>query len=107
MLFYLLKDSNEPLWDECTNHSKLLVIAKVFTIKLNYRSSKVNYDTIIEWMKIILPEGMSLFLPSNASKFITYTIISLKRIIQELIGYPYYKSNLGVVFRLFKMATVN
>ena len=25
--FDLLKDSNEPLWDECTNHSKLSVIA--------------------------------------------------------------------------------
>jgi len=25
--FYLLKDFNEPLWDGCTNHSKLLVIA--------------------------------------------------------------------------------
>jgi hypothetical protein len=25
--YYLLKDSNELLWDECTNHSKLLVIA--------------------------------------------------------------------------------
>ena len=25
--FYLLKDSNERLWDGCTNHSKLLFVA--------------------------------------------------------------------------------
>ena len=27
MFFYLLKDSDEPLWDGCTNHNKLLVVA--------------------------------------------------------------------------------
>jgi hypothetical protein len=32
---------------------------------------------------------MFLFLPSNASKFITYTLFSLEMIVQELIGYPY------------------
>ena len=31
--FYLLKGSDEPLWDGCINHGKLLVIAHVFTIK--------------------------------------------------------------------------
>jgi hypothetical protein len=31
--FDLLKDSNEPLWDGCTNHNKLSAIAEVFTIK--------------------------------------------------------------------------
>jgi hypothetical protein len=25
-VFYLLKDSDEPLWDGCTNHNKLLVV---------------------------------------------------------------------------------
>jgi len=45
--YYLLKDSNEPLWDECTNHNKLLVIAQVFTIKSNYGLSKANHNTII------------------------------------------------------------
>jgi hypothetical protein len=25
--FYLLKDSDKPLWDGCTNHNKLLVVA--------------------------------------------------------------------------------
>jgi hypothetical protein len=34
--FDLLKDSNEPLWDGCTNHSKLLRVAQVFTIKLDH-----------------------------------------------------------------------
>jgi hypothetical protein len=27
MFFYLLKDSDEPLWDGCTNHGKLSVVA--------------------------------------------------------------------------------
>ena len=46
--FYLFKDSNEPLWDGYTNHSKLLVIAQVFTIKLDNGLSEVGYDRIIE-----------------------------------------------------------
>jgi hypothetical protein len=25
--FYLLKDYDEPLWDGCTNHSKLSIVA--------------------------------------------------------------------------------
>ena len=29
--FDLLKDSDKPLWDSCTNHSKLLVVAHVST----------------------------------------------------------------------------
>jgi hypothetical protein len=32
---------------------------------------------------------MSLFLPSNASKFITHTLFPLEMIVQELIGYQY------------------
>jgi hypothetical protein len=34
--FDLLKDSDEPLWDGCTNHCKLSAVAQVFTIKSNY-----------------------------------------------------------------------
>jgi len=52
----MLKDSDKPLWDGCTNHSKLSVIAQVFTIKSNYRLSEDGYDRIIEWAKSILPE---------------------------------------------------
>ena len=32
---------------------------------------------------------ISLFLPNNVSKFITHTPLSLERIVQDLIGYPY------------------
>jgi len=46
--FDLLKDSNKPLWDGCTNHSKLSVIAQMFTIKSNHGLSEANYDKIIE-----------------------------------------------------------
>jgi hypothetical protein len=58
--FYLLKDSDESLWDGCTNHSKLSVIAKVFTIKSDYRLSEASYDRIVEWARSILPEGNRL-----------------------------------------------
>ena len=46
--FDLLKDSNKPLWDGCTNYSKLLVVALVFTIKLDYGLSEASYDRIVE-----------------------------------------------------------
>jgi hypothetical protein len=58
--FYLLKDYNEPLWNGCTNHSKLSVVAQVFTIKSNYRLSEVSYDRIVEWVRNILPKGNML-----------------------------------------------
>ena len=41
--FYLLKDSNKPLWDGCTNHSKLSIVALVFTIKSNHGLSEIGY----------------------------------------------------------------
>jgi hypothetical protein len=56
----LLKDSDEPLWDGCTNHSKLSVVAQVFTIKSDHGLSKARYDKIIEWAKSILLEGNKL-----------------------------------------------
>jgi len=52
----LLKDSDEPLWDGCTNHSKLSAVAQVFTIKSNHGLSEAGYDKIIEWARSILPE---------------------------------------------------
>jgi len=58
--FDLLKDSDEPLWDGCTNHSKLSVVAQVFTIKSDHGLSEADYDKIIEWARSILPEGNRL-----------------------------------------------
>jgi hypothetical protein len=46
--FYLLKDSDELLWDGRTNHNKLSVVAQVFTIKSDHGLSEVGYDKIIE-----------------------------------------------------------
>ena len=46
--FDLLKYPQEPLWDGCRNHSKLLVIAQMFIIKSDHRLSKVNYDRIVK-----------------------------------------------------------
>jgi hypothetical protein len=46
--FDLLKDSDEPLWDECTNHNKLLIVARVFTIKSDRGLSEADYDIIFE-----------------------------------------------------------
>jgi hypothetical protein len=58
--FDMLKDSNEPLWDGCTNHSKLSAIARVFTIKSDHGLSEASYDKIIEWVRSILLEGNRL-----------------------------------------------
>jgi hypothetical protein len=58
--FQLLKDSNEPWWDEYINKNKLSFIARVFTIKSVYELSKASYDSIIEWAQSILLEGNRL-----------------------------------------------
>jgi hypothetical protein len=58
--FDLLKDSDEPLWHGCTNHSKLSAVAQVFTIKSDHGLSEAGYDKIIEWARSILPEGNRL-----------------------------------------------
>jgi len=58
--FDLLKDSDEPLWDGCINHSKLSAVAQVFTIKLDHGLSEAGYDKIIEWARNILLEGNKL-----------------------------------------------
>jgi hypothetical protein len=41
--FNLLKDFNELLWDGCINHSKLSIIAHVFTIKTDHGLNEVDY----------------------------------------------------------------
>jgi hypothetical protein len=46
--FDLLKDFDEPLWDGCMNHSKLLVVAQVFAIKSDHGLSEAGYDKIIK-----------------------------------------------------------
>jgi len=46
--FDLLKDSDEPLWNGCTNHNKLSVIPQVFTIKSDHGLSEASYDKIME-----------------------------------------------------------
>jgi hypothetical protein len=53
--FDLLKDSDEPLWNDCTNHSKLSAVAQVFTINSDNGLSGAGYDKIIEWTRNILP----------------------------------------------------
>jgi len=58
--FDLLKDSNKPLWDGCTNHGKLSVVAQVFTIKSDHGLSETGYDKINKWVRSILPEGNRL-----------------------------------------------
>ena len=46
--FDLLKDFDKPLWDGCTNHSKLSAVAQVFTIKSDHGLSEAGYDKIID-----------------------------------------------------------
>jgi len=59
-LFKLLKDSDEPLWDRCINHSKLLFITRVFPIKSDYGLSEASYNSTIELEKSISTEGNRL-----------------------------------------------
>jgi hypothetical protein len=54
--FDLLEDLDKPLWDGCTNHIKLLVVAQMFTIKSYYKVNETSYDRIVEWTRSILPE---------------------------------------------------
>jgi len=54
--FDLLKDSDEPLRDGFTNHSKLSAVAQVFTITSDYGLSEAGYDKIIECARSIFPE---------------------------------------------------
>jgi len=58
--FDLLKDSDESLWDGCSNHIKLSAVAQVFTIKSDHGLSEAGYNKIIEWARSILPEGSRL-----------------------------------------------
>jgi len=55
--FDFLKDIEKPLWDDYTNHSKLSVVALVFTIKLDFGLSEADCDRIVEWARSILLEG--------------------------------------------------
>jgi len=58
--FDMLKDSDKPLWDGCTNHSKLSTVAQVFTIKSDHELSEDGYEKIIEWARSVLLEGNKL-----------------------------------------------
>jgi len=58
--FDMLKDSDKPLWDGCTNHSKLSAIAQVFTIKSDHELSEEGYEKTIEWARSVLLEGNKL-----------------------------------------------
>jgi hypothetical protein len=42
------------------NHSKLSIIAQVFTIKSDCGLSEAGYERIIEWVRSILPEENKL-----------------------------------------------
>jgi hypothetical protein len=68
--FDLLKDSDKLLWDNCINHSKLSVVAHVFTIKSDHGLSEVGYDRIIEWAKSILPKENKLKENFYVAKFV-------------------------------------
>jgi len=54
--FDFLKEFDEPLWDGYTNHSKLSIVAHVFTINSYHGLSETDYDIIVECVKNILPE---------------------------------------------------
>jgi hypothetical protein len=45
--FDLLKDSDEPLWDDYTNHSKLSAVTQVFTIKSDHGLSEAGMTRLL------------------------------------------------------------
>jgi hypothetical protein len=50
-VFDFLKDFDQPLWDVCINHGKLLVVTQVFTIKLEHELSEVDYNRIVKCVR--------------------------------------------------------
>ena len=90
--FDLLKDSNEPLWDGCTNHNKLSVVAQVFTIKSDHGLSEVGSDKIIEWARSILPEGNRL----KENFFMLYDLENAEMIECMTCGHSRYKPITGM-----------
>ena len=51
-------------------------------------------------------DNVFVFFPSNTNKFIAHILFPLKRIVLELIDYPLWKPNLGVMSKLFKIVTM-
>ena len=51
-------------------------------------------------------DNVFVFFPSNTNKFIAHALFPLKRIVLELIDYPLWKPNLGVMSKLFKIVTM-
>jgi hypothetical protein len=56
----LFKDFDKLFCDGCINHSKLLFVTHVFTIRLDHWLSEAGCDRYIKWAKSILPERNKL-----------------------------------------------
>ena len=57
--FDMLKDSDEPLWDGCTNHSKLSVVAQVFNIKSAHGLSESGMTKLLNEREAFYLKGTS------------------------------------------------
>nr|XP_009799015.1 PREDICTED: uncharacterized protein LOC104245146 [Nicotiana sylvestris] len=56
----MLKASEEPLFNGCTNHSTLSVVCKLLNIKSEFNMSENCYNQIILFLKELLPEDAKL-----------------------------------------------
>ena len=83
-------------WKRSLNCNIIANIIKYFysnAIGMTLLTNESKYILIMVWSKLIqrldfATSMMFLFSPSNANNFITYTLLPLEMIIQELIGYP-------------------
>ena len=93
--FNLLKNTDEPLWDGCKNHTRFSAVTQLLNLKSEFNMSVSCYDRMIAIIKSMLPESERL--PEN--------LYRSKRMVSELgLGYEkidacpnhcmlYYKEN--------------
>ncbi|RDX90085.1 hypothetical protein CR513_28087, partial [Mucuna pruriens] len=59
--FYtLLRDADEPLWDECHKHTKLSTVTQLLNLKSEFNMSESCYDRMIVIIKSMLPKSEKL-----------------------------------------------
>ncbi|XP_063942633.1 uncharacterized protein LOC135150301 [Daucus carota subsp. sativus] len=61
--FKFLKEGSEPLWQGCTEHTKLSAVATLLNIKADHNMSHECFEALLKAIKSMLPENESL--PNN------------------------------------------
>src|SRR5262249_54050403 len=62
--FYKLhKDTDEPLWSGCDNHTRLSVVSQLLNLKSEFNVSEKYFDHMVSMIKSMLPKDEKL--PEN------------------------------------------